>query len=87
MLIYLAGWLLFGGARSESVARDFFARQWTEVVSADVTSVGPSIPPLWMVFIDGEVIVHGQGGAGRISGATVLLIEPLTGFVLVFGRG
>jgi hypothetical protein len=89
LLVALAAWLVIGVLRAEPVARDYFAHAHGEgatVENVEVMTVTPVIPPFWAVNISGEVIEAGRTAPGYIS-AMWLWIEPITGWVLVFGAG
>ena len=86
LLLYVIGWLTFGGPRSDSVARGYFAAVHSGQSLADVsTQVGLFIPPLWSVTISGQV--HEPGKTFSYLSTMILLVEPLTGFVILNGSG
>jgi hypothetical protein len=89
LAVLLAGWLVMGVLRSEAVARDYFA--YAHGAGATVVNVGvqfqaPVIPPFWVVSISGDVIEAGRTSPVYRS-AMLLVVEPFTGSVIVFGAG
>lgn len=89
LVVVLTGCLVIGFLRAEADARDYFAHTvgaQSSVVDVQVLTVAPAIPPFWAVNITGEVIEGGGTGPGYTS-AMWLWVEPVTGWVLVFGRG
>ena len=85
----LAAWLIIGVLRSEAVARDYFAHAHgtgATVVNVDVEFKAPAIPPFWVASISGDVIEAG-GTSPVYRSAMVLVVEPFTGWVVVFGAG
>ncbi len=89
LVVVLAGRLVIGFLRAESVARDYFARSAgasSTVVDVQVLTVAPAIPPFWAVNITGGVIEAGATGPPYTS-AMWLWVEPVKGWVLVFGQG
>jgi len=49
-------------------------------------SLQPALPPFWGVEIHGSVIKPGASGPGYLS-AMILWVEPVTGLVIVMGKG
>jgi hypothetical protein len=89
LAVLLAGWLVMGVLRSEAVARDYFAHAHgagATVVNVGVQFAAPAIPPFWVVSISGEVIEAG-GTSPVYRSAMLLVVEPVTGWVIVFGAG
>jgi hypothetical protein len=87
--LVLAAWLMVGVLRSEAVARDYFAHAHgagATVVNVGVEFEGPAIPPFWVVSIGGDVIEAG-GTSPVYRSAMLLVVEPFTGSVTVFGAG
>ena len=85
----LAAWLVLGLLRSEAVARDYFAQAHgagSTVVNVGVEFEAPAIPPFWVVSIRGDVIEAGGTSPVYLS-AMLLVVEPITGWVIVFGAG
>jgi hypothetical protein len=88
VIVIIALWIVLGFTRASSVARDYYTRaQGTgaQVVNVEA-NLQPAVPPFWGVEIHGEVIEAGKTAPGYIS-AMILWVEPLTGWVLVMGRG
>ena len=89
LLVLIGIWLGAGVLRAETVARSYWAdAQSTGAALANVrvTFESPFIPPFWWVSIDGKVSEPQMGGQGYDS-AMLLVIEPVTGLVMVFGQG
>ena len=89
LAVLLAGWLVVGVLRSETAARDYFARAHgtgATVVNVGVQFEAPAIPPFWVVSISGDVIEAG-GTSPVYRSAMLLVVEPFTGSVIVFGAG
>jgi anti-sigma factor RsiW len=89
LVIVLAGWLGIGLLRAEAVARSYFARAagaGSRVVDVEVRTLAPAVPPFWAVNISGEVLEAGAAGPGYTS-AMWLWVEPVTGWIMVFGKG
>jgi hypothetical protein len=89
LVVVLTGWLVIGFLRAEAVARDYFAHAAgarSTIVDVQVLTVAPAIPPFGAVNITGQVIEGGGTGPGYTS-AMWLWVEPVTGWVLVFGQG
>jgi hypothetical protein len=89
LVVVLAGWLAIGFVRAESVARDYFAHSAgasSTVVDVQVLTLSPALPPFWAVNITGGVIEGGATGPAYRS-AMWLWVEPVTGWVVVFGQG
>jgi len=88
LLLIVALWIVLGFTRASSVARDYYAG--AQSIGARVVNVEanlqPAVPPFWGVEIHGEVIEAGKTAPGYIS-AMILWVEPLTGWVIVMGRG
>jgi hypothetical protein len=87
--LLIAAWLLVGVLRAGTIARDYFDRAHspaTTISNIHVSSEGPPIPPFWVVSIDGEVREPQMMGLGYVS-AMILVVEPFTGWVFVFGTG
>ena len=87
--LLLTAWLLIGLLRAETIARDYFAGihgGGATISNVQVSFESPAIPPFWIVSIDGEVKEPQMMGLGYIS-AMILVVEPLTGWVFVFGAG
>jgi hypothetical protein len=87
--VALVAWLVIGVLRSGTVARDYFARAHgtgATVVNVDVEFEAPAIPPFWVVSISGDVIEAG-GTSPVYRSAMLLVVEPFTGWVVVFGAG
>ena len=85
----LAAWLVVGVLRSEAVARDYFARAHgaeATLVNVGIEFEAPALPPFWVVSISGDVIEAGGTSPGYRS-AMLLVVEPSTGWVIVFGAG
>jgi hypothetical protein len=55
-------------------------------VNVGVEIEAPAIPPFWVVSISGDVIEAGRTSPGYRS-AMLLVVEPFTGSVIVFGAG
>lgn len=82
-------WLGLGAIRAPAVARDYFTRvagEGATVTSLNYGAVVPFPPPFWYVAIDGLVQQAGTTGPGY-HGAELLLVEPISGWVLVLGAG
>lgn len=87
--VVLAAWLIIGFLRSGAVARDYFAKAHgagATVVNVGVEFEAPATPPFWVVSIRGEVIEAG-GTSPVYRSAMLLVVEPVTGWVIVFGAG
>ena len=82
-------WLVAGFVRAPAVARDWLVgqdRDGQRSVNVATEFVAPVVPPFWLVNIHGDVIEAG-GTSPVYTSYQLLLVEPITGFVLVFGRG
>ena len=90
LILILAAWLAAGLLRAEPVARDYFAHAHggaATVENVEVAGVIPLFPPFWGVAINGEVREPQMTtGRGYVS-AMLLVVEPFTGTVFVFGAG
>jgi hypothetical protein len=89
LAVLLAEWLVIGVLHSEAVARDYFAHAHgtgATVVNVGVQFEAPAIPPFWVVSISGDVIEAG-GTSPIYRSAMLLVVEPFTGWVVVFGAG
>jgi hypothetical protein len=89
LAVLVAGWLVVGVLRSGAVARDYFAHAHgagATVVNVEVEFEAPAIPPFWVVSISGDVIEAG-GTSPVYRSAMLLVVEPFTGSVIVFGAG
>jgi hypothetical protein len=89
LLLVLAAWLVVGFLRAEPVARDYFAHvhgDGATIENVDVKGVIPLLPPFWGVSITGDVREPQMTGPGYLS-AMLLVVEPFTGTVFVFGAG
>ena len=89
LAVLLAGWLVIGVLRAGTVARDYFAHAHgtgATVVNVGVEIEAPDIPPFWVVSISGDVIEAGRTSPAYRS-AMLLVVEPFTGSVIVFGAG
>ncbi len=89
LALVLAAWLIVGVLRSEVVARDYFAHAHgagATLVNVRVEFEGPAIPPFCVVSISGDVIEAG-GTSPVYRSAMLLVVEPFTGSVIVFGAG
>lgn len=87
--LLIAAWLLVGVLRAGTIARDYFDRAHSPAATISnihVSSERPAIPPFWVVSIDGEVREPQMMGLGYVS-AMILVVEPFTGWVFVFGTG
>ena len=87
--LVLAAWLIVGVLRSEAVARDYFTHAHgagATVVNVGVQFEAPAIPPFWVVSISGDVIEAGRTSPAYRS-AMLIVVEPFTGSVVVFGAG
>jgi hypothetical protein len=89
-VIVVGLWLAFGFVRAPAVARDWLARQYIvhgqAVVNVAAKTAVPLVPPFWLVDVRGDVIEAG-GTAPVYTSAQLLMVEPITGTVLVFGQG
>jgi hypothetical protein len=89
LAILLTGWLVIGVLRAGAVGRDYFAHAHgtgATVVNVTVEFEAPAIPPFWVVSISGDVIEAG-GTSPVYRSAMLLVVEPFTGSVIVFGAG
>ena len=89
LAVLLAGWLVIGVLRSGTVARDYFVHAHgagATVVNVGVEFEAPAIPPFWVVSISGDVI-EAEGTSPVYRSAMLLVVEPFTGWVVVFGAG
>ena len=89
LAVLLVAWLVMGVLRSEAVAVDYFAHahgNGATVVNVEVEFEAPAIPPFWLVSISGDVIEAGRTSPVYRS-AMLLVVEPFTGSVIVFGAG
>ncbi len=89
LVVVVAGWLVVGFLRAESVARNYFAHAagaGSKVTNVEVLTLAPAIPPFWAVNISGEVHEAGATGPGYTS-AMWLWVEPITGWILILGQG
>lgn len=86
--VLLAGWIVAGFLRADTVARDYFAHAHGSATVANVQSDGmtPGVPPFWQVQIRGDVTEAGRAGPAYQSSMR-LWVEPITGFVIVMGAG
>jgi hypothetical protein len=87
--LVLAAWLIVGVLRSEAVARDYFTHAHgagATVVNVGVQFEAPAIPPFWVVSISGDIIEAGRTSPAYRS-AMLIVVEPFTGSVVVFGAG
>jgi hypothetical protein len=87
--LVIAAWLIVGVLRSEAVARDYFSRapgSGATVVNVGVEFEAPALPPFWVVSISGDVIEAG-GTSPVYRSAMLLVVEPFTSWVIVFGAG
>jgi hypothetical protein len=85
----VSAWLIIGVVRSQAVARDYFARAHgagATLVNVGIEFEAPAIPPFWVVSISGDVIEAG-GTSPVYRSAMLLVVEPFTGWVVVFGAG
>jgi hypothetical protein len=88
-LAVIAIWLVFGFVRAPAVARDWLARQYRagqRAVNIATEFVAPLVPPFWLVNVHADVIEAG-GTAPVYTSYQLLLVEPITGTVLMFGQG
>jgi hypothetical protein len=89
-VVVLAVWLALGFLRAPAVARDWLARQallhGQAVVNVATEFAAPLVPPLWLVNVHGDVIEAG-GTAPVYTSYQLLVVEPISGAVLVFGQG
>jgi hypothetical protein len=70
-------------------ARDYFAQVHgggATAVDVDVRAAIPLIPPFWGVSIEGHVTEPQLDGVAHTSGM-LLIIEPLTGWIILGGSG
>jgi hypothetical protein len=88
VFVFVLLWVAIGLIRAPAIARDYFTR--AAGAGANVVKInnglGPPIPPFWFVSIDGEVTEAGGTGPGY-HGAMLLLVEPISGWVIVMGAG
>jgi hypothetical protein len=89
VVLLLAAWLLIGLLRAETIARDYFAAihgGGSTISNVQISAESPAIPPFWIVSINGEVKEPQMTSLGYTS-AMILVVEPVTGWVFVFGAG
>jgi hypothetical protein len=85
--ILLVGWLIVGGLRADSAARDYFTHAHTGHKAVNVTvHVTPAVPPFWAVEISGDVI-EPDDPSPKYRSYMSFWIEPLTGWLISLGNG
>jgi hypothetical protein len=86
--LLFGGWLVAGNLRAGGLARDYFLAQHgtSTVVNVTIDAESPWIPPFWSVRISGDVVEPGQSSVTYRSHMW-LLVEPVSGFVVVNGAG
>jgi hypothetical protein len=88
LLVVVAIWLVVGFIRAPMAARAWFvnAHGVDTIVNVSIDALGPAIPPFWFVNVGGDIIEPGATSPSYRS-HMILIVEPIAGFVLVFGQG
>jgi hypothetical protein len=86
--VLFAGWLVAGNLRTNGLAREYFLAHHGDSTVSNVTidAESPWMPPFWSVRISGDVTEPGSAPVAYRS-YMWLLIEPITGSVVLNGAG